>query len=467
MVFNSFTFAVLFIAVWALHLLLRQSWTSQKVLLVVASYAFYAAWNPPLVLLLLISTVVDWFAAKYMCRSEVGSRSRKLALLASLSSNLGMLAVFKYGNFLLENFTGLLGLAGVQYAPPEWSIILPVGISFYTFQTLSFSIDVYRGKLDPKHTTFLDFALFVSFFPQLVAGPIVRAVDFLPQLVSPRKITQQMVVWGLVLLSLGIFQKTVLADAILAGVSDAMFSAASPSMRDAWLGSLAFSGQIFFDFAGYSTAAIGVAMCFGFALPDNFWFPYGASRFSEFWQRWHISLSSWLRDYLYISLGGNRGGANKTLRNLMLTMLLGGLWHGASWNFVLWGFLHGAALIVERMFRRDGAARHAWVWWLSTQVWVLFTWVPFRARTFADTLSVLKAMFGFGGSEHVVGLAQGALALAVVAGLYVAHFLLRHHRLEHHLAKRSPTQVALLVGTLWVTIWLAHPPERAFIYFQF
>ncbi|HYW50979.1 MAG TPA: MBOAT family O-acyltransferase, partial [Gemmatimonadaceae bacterium] len=339
MLFNSLTFVVFFAWVLAVHYA-PLPWKVRKVHLLLAGYAFYAAWNPPFVLLLWLSTVVDWLMAAKLARTEE-PRARKAMLLVSLVLNLGLLGYFKYGGFLLENFTALVNGLGIAYKPLAPSIILPVGISFYTFETLSYTLDVYlrRAKPTPK---LLDFALFVGFFPHLVAGPIVRPTDLVPQFESPRRATGRMFGWGLLLMTIGLFEKVVVADGLLAPVSDDVFKAASLiAPLDAWLGVLAFSGQIFCDFAGYTTTAIGASLALGFSIIDNFRFPYAAIGFSDFWQRWHISLSTWLRDYLYIPLGGNRRGPSRTYVNLMLTMLLGGIWHGASWTFVVWGGLHG------------------------------------------------------------------------------------------------------------------------------
>ena len=274
-----------------------------------------------------------------------------MLLVISLIGNLGMLCFFKYGGFLLDNFVALVNLVGLDFHPAKPNIILPAGISFYTFTTLCYTIDMYNRKSEPVKSL-LDFSLFVTFFPHLVAGPIVRPPQLVPQFESPRKANQQQMLQGLFLVSLGLFMKVVLADTMLASSSDTVFNFPAPLLAvDAWLGVLAFSGQIFFDFAGYSTCAIGVAMCLGFVLPENFRYPYAAIGFSDFWRRWHITLSSWLRDYLYIPIGGNRKGEVRTYVNLMITMLLGGLWHGASWTFVVWGALHGTYLCVERLIR--------------------------------------------------------------------------------------------------------------------
>ncbi len=349
MLFNSLTFVVFFALVLCLHSL-PLAWRAKKINLLIASYLFYAAWNPPFVVLLWISTLIDWYVARAI-HDATGKARRRGLLLVSLLVNLGILGYFKYGTFLLENFTALMATLGVNFTPAAPSIILPVGISFYTFQTMAYSLDVYLKREKPAES-FLDFSLFVTFFPQLVAGPIVRPAHLIPQFAAPKRATGDMLRWGLALMTLGLFEKVVMADGVFAPAVDLVYGAAGPvSALDAWFGTLAFSGQIFCDFAGYSTTAIGAALCLGFHLPNNFRFPYAAIGFSDFWRRWHISLSTWLRDYLYIPLGGNRKGTRRTIINLALTMLLGGLWHGAAWTFVVWGGLHGLYLIIERVVR--------------------------------------------------------------------------------------------------------------------
>ncbi len=338
------------------------SWRTKKSNLLIASYLFYAAWSPPFVILLWISTLVDWQVAKRLYVEERQSR-RRLLLWISIAVNLGMLGYFKYGGFLMENFEALMAAIGVAYQAPEWNIVLPVGISFYTFQTMAYSLDVYMRRAAPAKSM-LDFALFVTFFPQLVAGPIVRPTQLIPQFRLPRVATAQQLGWGLGLMTLGLFNKIVIADGMLSKAADTVFGAAGMlHPLDAWLGTLAFSGQIFCDFAGYSTTAIGAALCLGFSLPDNFRFPYAAVGFSDFWRRWHISLSAWLRDYLYIPLGGNRKGNLRTYANLLTTMLLGGLWHGAAWTFVVWGGLHGAFLAAERWLKARFGRGAVWKRW--------------------------------------------------------------------------------------------------------
>jgi alginate O-acetyltransferase complex protein AlgI len=472
MVFNSLTFLVFFVVVLVAYYL-PTSWTVRKFNLLIASYFFYAVWNPPFVLLLMGSTVIDWIVAKRIAVTEHPGARRAL-LLVSLGFNLGVLGFFKYGNFLLGNFVALLQTFGISYRPPAWDIVLPVGISFYTFLTLSYTLDVYHRQLRPGKS-FLDFAFFVTFFPHLVAGPILRAADFLPQCVEPRKATRDQIGWGLTLLAIGLFEKSILADSLLAPVADTVFGAVNKAgFTDAWIGTLAFSAQIFLDFAGYSTCAIGIALCLGFVLPDNFRFPYAAIGFSDFWRRWHISLSTWLRDYLYIPLGGNRGGEAKTHRNLMLTMLLGGLWHGASWRFVVWGGLHGSYLIVERWlgriwggarWLRSGYARVGLA--LLTYYLVCITWVFFRADSFPRALTLLKTML-IGAPHHLaIGRRTTMMVALLTLGLLAAHWSMRDSSLEEKWKGLRWWARSMVLAGLLLSLALAPGDERAFIYFQF
>src|SRR3970040_1358395 len=329
MLFNSLSFILFLLIVLGLYYSKILNWTSKKRMLLLSSYIFYGLWNPPLVVLLWISTFVDWTTGKKLAVEE-NQNKRNLWLFLSMAVNLGFLFFFKYGNFLLENFTALANTIGFDYHPLKMDIILPMGISFYTFHTMYYTIDMYYKKMNPAKT-FLDFSLYVTFFPQLVAGPIVRAEDLIEQFYEPKKATINQFIWGIFLLTLGLFQKVVMADTLLSAASDAIYNSGKiVSFWDAWMGTLAFSGQIFFDFAGYSTCAIGISLMLGIILPDNFKYPYASIGFSDLWSRWHISLSSWLRDYLYIPLGGNRNGMIRMYVALMLTMLIGGLWHRAG-----------------------------------------------------------------------------------------------------------------------------------------
>jgi len=471
MLFNSLGFLVFFALVLAFYFTPAFSWVSKKRMLLLTSYVFYGLWNPPLILLLWFSTFIDWVAGNKLAGEE-NPRQRKLWLSLSMVVNLGFLAFFKYGNFLLENFVWLAAQAGWAYEPRPMDIILPMGISFYTFQTMSYTIDVYRRTIKPART-FLDFALYVTFFPQLVAGPIVRAHDLISQFYEQKKATVNQFIWGAFLLTLGLFEKVVLADVLLAGTSDQVFGAGKPlHVLDAWTGTLAFAGQIFFDFAGYSSCAIGIAMMLGFTLGDNFLYPYGSIGFSDFWRRWHISLSSWLKDYLYIPLGGNRFGPTRMYVALMLTMLLGGLWHGAAWTFVAWGFLHGSYLIVERVLRRSikleitpwmGAALA-----LLTFALVNLTWVFFRAEDFATAGTMIQSMlFANPDGAKILGNFAIIRVLVVSALLFASHYYMRHHTLMMLAKSIRPWMLGVVWAAMLFLMAISQSAGEQFIYFQF
>lgn len=507
MLFNSYSFIVFFIILLVLHNL-PLPWRVKKINLLLASYLFYAVWNPPFVILLWLSTLVDFIVGKKLYAEESRVK-RKLLLWVSLAVNLGMLGFFKYGGFLLDNFVAISSALGYAFIPPKADIILPVGISFYTFQTLSYTLDMYYKRSAPERSL-LDFSLFVTFFPQLVAGPIVRPTELIPQFKTPHVTTGPLLQRGLLLLSLGLFMKVVMADTMLAGAADSVFSFAGPlTTLDAWMGVLAFSGQIFFDFAGYSTCAIGIALCLGFTLPDNFRYPYAAIGFSDFWRRWHITLSSWLRDYLYIPLGGNRGSEMRTYINLMLTMLLGGLWHGASWTFVVWGALHGIYLCVERLIRprqqvapvlaapavvREEAVKvvavpetepvivansfapaflrnkavHQFMAALLTFFLVNVTWVFFRAQDFDTAWRLLASMFGFVEDGAALLPTLDIIKVSVITILLVTtHWFMRNTSVLQVAQKTRWWVVGIFWALLIILLILSQKNSDSFIYFQF
>ncbi|WP_422106398.1 MBOAT family O-acyltransferase [Winogradskyella sp.] len=471
MLFNSLSFVVFLVIVLLLYYSKFLNWTNKKRMLLLSSYLFYAMWNPPLVILLWISTVVDWTAGKKLAELT-DQKKRKLWLMLSLIVNLGFLAFFKYGDFLLENFVNLMNAIGVDFAARPMDIILPMGISFYTFQTMSYTIDMYRGKTE-RARTFLDFALYVTFFPQLVAGPIVRAKELLTQFYEEKKATTNQFLWGTFLLTMGLFQKVVMADTLLADASDTVFgSEAILHTTDAWIGTLAFSGQIFFDFAGYSTCAIGIALMLGIVLPDNFRYPYAAIGFSDLWRRWHISLSTWLRDYLYIPLGGNRNGIIKMYIALMLTMLLGGLWHGAAWTFVVWGALHGLYLVIERQFRGKVKLKHTGLQGillaLLTYTCVNITWVFFRAREFSTAKNMIASMFFMNDESvkvlHTFDIIKVAVVIALLFG---CHWVMRNTSMKAVHEKINPYVFGIFWAILAFLIIIAQGSGEQFIYFQF
>ena len=472
MLFNSLTFVVFFAVVvttyWAIS-----SWRTRKNFLVVASYIFYGAWNPPFAALLFSTTAMDYWLGSRIAQAE--GRRRKVWLTASVCMNLSMLGFFKYGNFLLQNFQWLMARIGIIYQPPHLDILLPVGISFYTFHSLSYTLDIYRGVLQPTKSL-RDFVLAVSFFPQLVAGPIVRAGDFLPQLVAPPRFQTNRFLWGLALMTMGLFEKVVLADTMLSGSADRVFSYTGPLIAlDSWLGVLAFAGQIFFDFAGYSSCAIGAALCLGFHLKDNFRFPYAAIGFSDFWRRWHISLSTFLRDYLYIPLGGNQVRPLRAACNLVIVMFLGGLWHGAAWTFVVWGLLHGSYLVIERLIRVCCAERS----WANNSVTfalagaatfgaVCIAWVFFRAPDFIVASRMLSGMFGGHATGDAILSTREILQVAVVMlGMLFAHWWLRDSSIEAAATRLPPAIVAAAWAFMAFAVIFTQGNSNAFIYFQF
>ncbi len=471
MLFNSLSFVVFLIIVLALYYSKIFNWTNKKRMLLLASYIFYGLWNPPLVILLWISTMIDWTAGKRLAVEE-NQKKRKLWLLLSMSVNLGFLAFFKYGDFFLENFTVMVNSIGIDFQARPMDIILPMGISFYTFQTMSYTIDMYHKKIE-RARTFLDFALYVTFFPQLVAGPIVRAKDLITQFYEPKIATVNQFIWGLFLLTLGLFQKVVMADTLLSGTADDVFGSEKLLHGiDAWTGTLAFSGQIFFDFAGYSTCAIGIALMLGIILPDNFRYPYASLGFSDLWDRWHISLSSWLRDYLYIPLGGNRHGITRMYVALMLTMLLGGLWHGAAWTFIVWGGLHGTYLILEKL-QKQYLPFKITVWNGMILAFITFTcvnitWIFFRAPNFDKAWNMFKSMFYMQtNGEKILGSFEILKISVVIAILFLCHWFMRNTSVKEVSQKMSPWMLGIVWAIMFILIVIAQGSGEQFIYFQF
>jgi len=470
MLFNSATFLVFFAAFYLVYTAIP-SWNAKKWVLLLAGLVFYGWFNPYYIGLLFLSALIDHLAVQVI----VGSREekfRKAALAACIVGNLSILCVFKYYDFFIGNAEAILAALGLQVSAPVLGLLLPIGISFYTFESICYVVDVHRGTAKPARS-FFDLISFISFFPHLVAGPIVRARDFLPQLETPRVPTSRQRIDGLSWIVAGYFMKMGVADNLSLSVDKVFAAPASLSLPEAWLGAIYFSFQIFCDFAGYTLIARGLAKLMGFELCANFNFPYLAAGFSDFWKRWHISLSSWLRDYLYIPLGGNRKGLARTYANLAITMLLGGLWHGASWTFVAWGGLHAAYLIIEHALRsrlRPSATPSAWLTLLMTLVTfiaVTLAWVFFRAATFSDALEILAAMFGLSGPVFTVPdksiLKNGVWLLPMAA--YFAWGYARERNWGMTVAP-LPLQAAGLASLAFVTL-LCRGTSDAFIYFQF
>ncbi|MGB0954214.1 MAG: MBOAT family O-acyltransferase [Planctomycetota bacterium] len=468
MIFTEFRFLGFFLLVFAVHWAMRGD-RVRKGWLLLSSYAFYAAWDWRFLSLILASTVVDYVAGQRIHASE-NPKARKRWLQLSLVANLGILGFFKYCDFFLASTASLLEAIGLEANLPVLGIVLPVGISFFTFQTMSYSLDIYWRRLEPTRSL-LDLALFVGFFPQLVAGPIVRAADFLPQLRTRTRFADIAFAPALLLFLAGFIKKACISDN-LAPTVDAYFADPSAfTAAAAWVAVPAYAVQIYCDFSGYSDMAIACAAMLGYRLCVNFEGPYLATSLRDFWRRWHISLSSWLRDYLYIPLGGSRGSAFATQRNLAITMLLGGLWHGASWNFVIWGGLHGLGLALQRGWDRGLGSRlpqslvRTWISSAFTLWFVCVCWILFRAQGFPDAWTTLKAftLFDASGTQSLEGSWWS---------MFVALYLLHHAaaRLRRtRLLERTPSWVfATAYGSAFALAFafmaVDHPP---FIYFQF
>jgi alginate O-acetyltransferase complex protein AlgI len=474
MLFCSEKFLFFFIAVFALYWACR--WPRVRVwLLLAASFYFYASWNKWLAVIICVSTAMDYLVARGLDATPV-QLYRKFLLGASLTANLGLLVYFKYANFFLASLEQAVNACGGHASLPLLKIILPVGISFYTFEAINYTVDVYRRRVPAEHNL-ANFMLFITFFPHLVAGPIVRARDFLPQMHRPKRWSWPRMQLGAELFLMGLFKKMAIADR-MALYADPVFAQPENFGSTAvWMAVIAYALQIYCDFSGYTDMAIGSAHLLGYKLSRNFNMPYLSTNISEFWRRWHISLSSWLRDYLFIPMGGSRGTKWQTSRNLMITMILGGLWHGANWTFVAWGLLHGGYLVIHRAFqsrckrfphldRMMSTIPGKAAGMALTCMCVCVGWVFFRATTFGAAASMLHRMFV---NHHgaMVPIASAGLwfTLAVVAFCHA----FAHGGLWSRFAVRLPGPVlgfgyAMILS---VSLLLAPDSGKAFIYFQF
>jgi D-alanyl-lipoteichoic acid acyltransferase DltB (MBOAT superfamily) len=473
MVFNSLHFVAFFVVVYALYRALPHR--AQNVMLLVASYYFYAAWDWRFLSLLLGSTVIDYTCAQAIARTGAPAR-RRAWLILSLAFNLGMLGFFKYFNFFAESLHDLVAAFGWDLSVTTLRVVLPIGISFYTFMTISYVVDVYRRDYEPTDNL-LDFALFVAYFPHLVAGPILRARKLIPQLQAPRVLSWAQSREGLWLIAWGLFQKVFVADN-LARVTEQVFAVgATPSGLEVLLGTYAFAFQIFGDFAGYTNIARGTSKLLGIELSLNFLAPYFVSTPREFWRHWHISLSEWLRDYLYKPLGGNRGGEGRVRRNLMITMVLGGLWHGAAWTFVLWGVYQGLVLVIGRWL--EGAAARAGLsagtgltWRRVALVVAMFHvtcygWLIFRAHSMAQIGQLTSALFlDWRVGEHA---APYAAALLGYAAPFLAIHAIEARRMSllALLDLRPVVRYTLYAAIFYATLLFGDFGGSEFIYFQF
>lgn len=470
MIFNSFVFWVFFAGVLALYW--RLPLRGQNRLLLVASYVFYGYWDWRYLGLLAASTVVDYFVGYYLVRISE-QKQRRALITISMVVNLAFLGFFKYCGFFVAEFAQLLQALGFQAHLPTLSIVLPVGISFYTFQSMAYTIDVYRGVTKPANNLW-DFALFISYFPQLVAGPIERSSQLLPQILTERRYRPGDFTEGLYHILIGLLKKVIVADN-LAPIVNRVFDmpVADLSSTEVLIGVYAFAFQIYGDFSGYSSIAQGVSKWMGIDLTYNFRMPYFSRSPSEFWLRWHITLSGWLRDYLYIPLGGNRRGPTRTYINLFLTMLLGGLWHGAAWTFVFWGAWHGALLVVYRLIGTERFERQASRPWIAgLQAVVMFHavcigWIFFRATSFDQALSMIGLLAG---PYDFTAFAQyGAAMLAFFAGPLLVYEWLVYRADDMLLLIRRPPWQRLAVYGYCCVMLTVFPPlmQQVFIYFQF
>ncbi len=434
----------------------------KSLVIALASYVFYGWWRPDFVILMLISTVVDYSCGKGILRDRGRGAQVSPGFVLSLVVNLGLLAYFKYANFGIDTLNAVL--APFELGPMGWAeVVLPVGISFYTFQTLSYTVDVYRGKAPPVQS-FMDFMCYVAMFPQLVAGPIVRYNTIAEQL-AERTHTIGKFSRGVLFFQAGLAKKVLVAD-ILGSLADRAFAAEALTTADAWIGILAYTFQIYFDFSGYSDMAIGLGLMMGFRLPVNFNQPYRSVSITDFWRRWHISLSAFLRDYLYIPLGGNKKGPIRTYVNLATTMLLGGLWHGANWTFIAWGAYQGFWLIVERLAGKRSLYGRVPVpvQMGLTFIIVIFGWVLFRAETLGDAVRYAAVMLGAG----EVGPGLGVEPIHLIAGLAAAIIVWRVPTTQEVITRAAPLVCLALQPAFLLALAHVHYADHVpFLYFQF
>lgn len=460
----------------------RQRRDIQVLIMLAMSYIFFwlaSGWH---ILLLLTSTIIDWTAGKKIHNSE-NKKVRERWLIGSLTINLGILAIFKYLDFLIESFNFVsLRFTGAPEID-SFGLLLPVGISFYTFQTMSYTIDIYRKKHDP-YARFIDFACYAAFFPQLVAGPIVRSQHFLEQIKSPVKCNSYRFRIGLTLIMYGLVKKLVIADNVAIHVNSIFIDGAPlDNIGLVWWGALCFGIQIYCDFSAYTDIALGSAHLIGIDLPENFESPYTSKSPQEFWRRWHISLSTWLRDYLYIPLGGSRGGTRVLIFALMGTMLLGGLWHGASWNFVLWGAMHGLLLLSHRFITKFNFINKTFeiapktmffISWIITQYFIFMTWLVFRVEDTSMLFRSLKTFIGYDSHWDKLEFQDSLPEVKVMTFCLVIIFVLMHGisrkigGFKNWMGRQNSFVWGICCGFLLTAIFLFRPAETVdFIYFRF
>lgn len=477
MLFNSFEFPIFFALVFLFYwVVLAKSYKQQNILLLLSSYVFYGWWDSRFLALIFISSVVDYIVGQRIYLAE--GRSRRNYLYVSILVNLGILFTFKYFNFFLDSFIDVFGVMGMELSVTTWKIILPVGISFYTFQTMSYTIDIYRNKMKPSYDPIAFFA-YVSFFPQLVAGPIERAIVLLPQFEKKRILDGDQVKKGLRQILWGFFKKLVIADNCAIFVDAVFADSGAYNGSTLALALVMFGFQIYCDFSGYTDIALGLARLLGFELMKNFNFPYFARDIGEFWRRWHISLSTWFRDYLYIPLGGSRGGKLMQSRNVLIIFLVSGLWHGANWTYVLWGFVHALcflALVLTNRNRNHLDTVAEGRWFPNTKEFLLigwtfsvntFSWVFFRADSLSSSVSYMKSMFSWSLFEIPFRNYSWLLICAIVI-MFVFEWIHRtnEHGLDWHLKFPKVFRWATYYSLLGL-IFFYGGSSKEFIYFQF
>lgn len=469
MLFNSFEFITFLLLVILIYWLIKQRF--RWILLLFSSYFFYISWEPSYLVLILFSTSIDYFSCRFLTSSE-NLRFKKIGLAISIILNLGLLFSYKYFNFSQEIIRDLFAICSFEYKPHFSELLLPVGISFYTFQTLSYSIDVYRNEINcEKH--FGKFALYVSFFPQLIAGPIERAKGLLSQL--NKKVLSfdfELFRAGLMLILWGLFKKVVVADNAQL-IADHYFNNSEFQTGGSLLfATFLFTIQLYADFSGYSDIAIGTAKLMGIELSSNFKTPYFSQNITEFWKRWHITLSQWLRDYVYIPLGGNRGGKMKHLRNLFITFFLAGVWHGASWNFVLWGILHAALIIIENILGLVKISSNNWLGFARiclTFLIIMLTMIPVRTDNIGEMNAVIHKLIQFSWSDFYFAIVQYKLSAAAIGivVLFIVEIYIARDSITSLLNKHLAIQYSWAISMILFILLLGDNSGDAFFYFQF
>lgn len=466
MLFNSQVFILLFLPAVVAGFYLLRKYLSVRVstaFLVLASLFFYGWWNEQYVFLILISILVNFSFGLLLVKRLNSKHKKRIILAIGVLFNVGLLGYFKYANFFVDNLNALTG-TDIHLAP----IVLPLAISFFTFQQIAYLVDAYKGEM--KEYSFLHYCLFVTFFPQLIAGPIVHHKEMMPQFDNWKSsIASKMLSGGVFIFLVGLFKKVVIADFFAEYATNGFDVAESLTVLDAWVTSLSYTFQLYFDFSGYTDMAIGAAMMFGINLPQNFNSPYKALSIQDFWRRWHITLSRFLRDYIYIPLGGSKVKEYRVLTNIMITFIIGGIWHGAAWTFAVWGILHGLALVIFKQWQKFNIIMPKVLAWFITFNFINITWVFFRATSFEDAFKVLRGMFGIDNEWHALGTGITYMQLFLWASLFVALIWVAVAKNSgYYKEKFEPTIVYLVLSLILAcTAFICMGDYSEFLYFQF